>query len=184
MAIPLRTGNRSSMTISVNEKDVNLLDIDNSLLKNTYFIESSSIVDFDVSKSNLIVASFVNNQKINVFDISKKENTFIKLLEGYPEITRFLKDDKILVGSSKGSIDIFSTITKKRITFYKLNSPISSIYILDASMIVVGTVDCKITLLSISEVNKIEEIHKIDVPGIPVAFCIHKEHLLCAISPL
>jgi len=155
----------------------------NSLVKNSYFIESLSVTDFDISKSKILAVSFQNSQKICIFETSsKKESTSVKLSEDYPEICKILAEDQLVIGTTKGLVSIFSMITKKRISFCKLGSKIASVHIINRNLLLVGTVNSKISLISISDFNKMDIVEKIDVDGIPVDFCSHNGVVVCALS--
>lgn len=166
------------MVASENNK-ISLYNKD-AILKNTFFVCETPLVCFDVSRNNLISAVSQNNQNVHLLDMKSKEKSTLKIFDGYPEIVRFIKDDVLVVGTSTGSLSIFSMINKKRISFHKFEQSITSIHVIDESRILVG-ISSAIHLLDISNFNTIEIVDKIEVDGIPVDFT-GKDRIYCALS--
>lgn len=155
---------------------------DNSILKNSFFFAGTPLVQFDFSKSRILAVALQNDQHIRLLDIASKEKSTFKTADGYPETVKFLRDNFAAVGTSKGTLSVFSVVTRKRVSFLKFAHPIASLWVVGQNSMLVGTADCKISLVDLSEFNKMVLVDQIHVGGIPVEFCWHENEIACAIS--
>lgn len=163
------------------EKKVAVLGT-NSLLKNSFFFAGTSLIQIDLSKSGMLAAALQNDQHIQLLDTVSKEKSTFKISDGYPETVRFLNNDLVAVGTSKGTLGLFSVTTRKRISFLKFSHTISSLWAADETSMLVGTADCRISLVGLSEFNKLVLLDQIPTGGIPVEFCRHEDRIGCAVS--
>lgn len=154
----------------------------NSLLKNTLYFNENSIQCFDTFETGKLAVIFQNCQMVEVVDLNCKERIQIKISDGYPEIIKILTEDKILIGTAKGSVAIYSITSKKKITFLRLNSRISSIHLLDVNTFVIGTVECNLNIITVSDYNKMILVDTLITDGIPVDMCINDDKIYCAVS--
>lgn len=155
---------------------------ENSLVKNTYYFTGLPIVQFALSRAGMLSVVLQNEQNIQLINTETKEKSIIKTSDGYPEAVKFIGDNLIISGSSKGNVGLFSLSTKKKLSFLKLDSAVSSISVLPNQLFLVGTIDCKISLVSVADFNKLVLVDQLTVDGIPIDFIEHNEDILCAIS--
>lgn len=163
------------------EKKVAVLGT-NSLLKNSFFFTGTPLIQIDLSRSGMLAVALQNDQHVQLLDTSSKEKTTFKISDGYPEAIRFLSDDLIVVGTSKGTVGLFSVATRKRISFLKFPHTVSSLWAARETSMLVGTTDCKVSLVGLSEFNKLVLLDQIPAGGIPVEFCRHGDRISCAVS--
>lgn len=147
------------------------------ILKNTLYSTEGPLVYFDTS-DKLIARCSLNCQNIEFSSL--KDKFTIKILDGFPEILKFASTDTLLIGSSTGTVSSFSVLTKKRISFLKLENEITAIHIINSKTFLVGCPGY-IYLIDFSNFNKMEIIDQIKVDGIPIAFCGTND-IYCGIS--
>lgn len=165
--------------IGSSNKKVTIFGTD-SILKNSYFINDSPLAYFDLSKDDVLCGVSQNDETVQFTNLKTKEKSQLKIIDGFPEIVKFLKNDLLIVGTSTGMLNCFSTVNMKRISFLKFKDSISSIHIVSSTKILVGVPNF-IFLIDFSNFNKMEILQEIQIDGIPVDFC-GKEKVYCAIS--
>lgn len=153
----------------------------NSLVKNSFFFAGTPLVQFDLS-NRILAVILQNDQHVQLLDISSKEKNTFKAADGYPEVIKFIRDGFVAVGTSKGSLSLFSTVTRKRVSFLKFTHSISSLWAVSQTSVLVGTTDCRISLVDLSGFNKMILVDQISIGGIPVEFCEHGSEIACAVS--
>ena len=165
------------MLVCSENKKISLFS-SNAILKNTFYSTEGPLVNFDISTDRVLAICSLNNQNIEF--ISPKEKFFIKIIDGFPEIIKFIRNDAILVGSSTGMVSCFSTLTKKRISFLKIEDQITAMHVINTHSFLIGYPG-HILLIDFSNFNKMEISDRISIDGIPVAF--HGDsNIYCCIS--
>lgn len=151
---------------------------EHSMLKDSYFCFETPVIYFDFSVDRNLACVSQNNKNIKIFSL--KESNDLKVVDGFPEVLKFISNEIIVVGTSKGSIQIYSIKTRKRITGLDTGSEVHSIFIIDSNYFLVG-LSSKICLYKYDNFS-IELIDELPVNGIPVAFCLHNKGITAAIS--
>ncbi|ELA41256.1 uncharacterized protein VICG_01745 [Vittaforma corneae ATCC 50505] len=168
-----------NLLVGSKSKKVSIFGL-NTILKSSYFINESPLAYFDVSDSHTLAGISQNDQNIQFVNLKTKEKLSLRIIDGFPEILKYLKSDVLIVGSSTGVLNCFSTINMKRISFLKLGSAITAIHILGSTHLLVGTV-CFIYLVDLSNFNRMVIAQELPVDGIPIGF-FGTEVIYCAIS--
>lgn len=151
----------------------------NSLLKNTFFLNDTPINHFDVSNGRVAVSQ-ENSQTLSIFKDNVKET--IKVSDGFPEVLKYLETEIIMLGTTKGVLSVFSTVTKKRLFSLKLDGSITAIYLISSTCLIVGTASSKIYLINVLDFYKMEILQEVDVGGIPIGFSLGDKGLYAALS--
>jgi hypothetical protein len=169
----------NQLYVGSTSKKVTVFGID-SLLKNAYFINETPLIYFDISENNVLSAVSQNEPLVQFVDLKTKEKQRLKIVDGFPEIIKYLKNDVLIIGTTTGMLNCFSTVNFKRISYLKFNSQITSIYVISSTLILVG-VPSFIYLVDFSKFNKMEISSELKIDGIPIDFC-GKDKIYCAIS--
>lgn len=167
------------LLVGSKNRKVSVFGLD-AILRNSYPINESPLVYFDVSNGHILSGISQNDHSVQFIDFKTKERQSLRIIDGFPEILKYLRSDVFVVGSSTGMLNCFSTVNMKRISFLKFNSAITALHTLDSAHLLVGTLHF-IHLVDLSNFNKMEITQELSVGGIPIDFC-GNEVVYCAVS--
>lgn len=171
---------KKELYVSTVNKKVVVLN-DDGILKRSHFCHETPVVDFDISFDRVIACLSENNKSVMIFDPFESKPKNLRIQHGFPEVVKY-QNDLLLIGTNKGEIQVYSNKTLKKQFSIILGSSPQSIFVVNDNMVLAGLTNEKIALVEIIIKESPQILFQLDVCGIPIGFCKHKDHIAVTVS--